>query len=404
MRLRAFCPILRRNSPTGAARRFNHIGNSGVEIAAPGAKLVRVMHLKTRMAVLCLSSLVAAASAAPAPKDVLGVMERVADWQLANPSKHKPTDWTCAAGYAGFMALSEISASPRFHEAMLAMGAANEWKPGPRPYHADDHAVGQTYVALYQRHKDPKMIAPLKERFDFILANPMDDDLRFVGPKKNDRWAWCDALFMGPPAWLRLSLATGNPAYLDFMVTHWWKTSAYLYDKDEHLYYRDSTYFEKREANGKKIFWSRGNGWVMGGLARVLQDLPANHPARGKFVQQFKEMAASVAAVQQADGLWRASLLDPASFPLKETSGSGFYCYAFAWGVNHGLLDRATYGAAAEKAWTALTACVTPEGKLTHVQPIGADPKKFDEGATEIYGVGAFLLAGSEIYRMAGGK
>ena len=356
------------------------------------------------IAALCASSLVAAACAAPAPKAVLAVMERAADWQLANPSKHKPTDWTCAAGYAGIMALAEISTSPRFHDAMMKMGEANEWKLGPRPYHADDHAVGQTYVALYNRHKDPKMLAPMRERFDYILANPKDDNFEFVGKEKNDRWAWCDALFMGPAAWLRLSLATGNQAYLDAMITHWWKCSAYLYDKDEHLYYRDSTYFPKREANGKKVFWSRGNGWVMGGLVRVLQDLPANHPAREKFVQQYREMAQVIIGVQQADGLWRASLLDPASFPLKETSGSGFYCYAFAWGVNHGLLDRATYGAAAEKAWAALVDCVAADGKLTHVQPIGADPKKFDENATEIYGVGAFLLAGSEIYRMAGGK
>jgi hypothetical protein len=37
---------------------------------------------------------------------------------------------------------------------------------------------------------------------------------------------------------------------------------------------------------------------------------------------------------------------------------------------------------------------------LTHVQPIGADPKNFNPDSTEPYGVGAFLLAGSEVYRM----
>jgi len=47
-----------------------------------------------------------------------------------------------------------------------------------------------------------------------------------------------------------------------------------------------------------------------------------------------------------------------------------------------------------------LVGCVTPEGKLTQVQPIGADPRKFDENATEVYGVGAFLLAGSEVYQL----
>jgi rhamnogalacturonyl hydrolase YesR len=334
--------------------------------------------------------------------DVLAVMERAADWQLANPSKHKPTDWTQGALYAGVMALDQISTSPRFREAMVRMGETNQWQLGPRKYHADDHAVGQTYVELWQRSKDAKMITPLRERFDAILASPRDfATLEFKQKGIGDLWSWCDALFMAPPAWIRLWAATGDQRYLDFAVNNWWRTSAYLYDTTEHLYYRDSTYFTKREANGAKVFWSRGNGWVMGGLVRMLQYLPADHPSRVRFETQFKEMAAKVLTCQQPDGLWRASLLDPASFPLQETSGSGFYTYALTWGVNTGRLDRATYAPAVRRAWSALVGCVAPDGKLTHVQPIGADPKKFPADATEVYGVGAFLLAGSEVYRLA---
>jgi rhamnogalacturonyl hydrolase YesR len=254
---------------------------------------------------------------------------------------------------------------------------------------------------LFFQLRDPKMIAPMRTCFDEILADPHEGTLQYTAPDKRDRWSWCDALFMGPPTWLRLYKATGDKRYLDFAVTNWWRTSDYLYDPDEHLYYRDSTYFEKREANGEKVFWGRGNGWVMGGLVRMLQYLPADHPARGRFEQQFKEMSVKLLACQQDDGLWRASLLDPTSYPLKETSSSGFCTYAFAWGVNQGLLDRTTFEPAVRKAWAALVACVQPDGKLTHVQPIGADPKKFDDNATEVYGVGAFLLAGSEVYRLA---
>jgi rhamnogalacturonyl hydrolase YesR len=208
---------------------------------------------------------------------------------------------------------------------------------------------------------------------------------------------------MAPPAWVRMTAATGEAKYADFAVTNWWKTSDYLYDKTEHLYFRDSTYFKKAEANGRKVFWSRGNGWVMGGLVRMLQYLPANHPSRSRFETQLREMAAAVLACQQPDGLWRASLLDPASFPAKETSGTGFYTYALAWGVNQGLLERGKFTPAVLAAWSALGGCVQADGKLIHVQPVGADPKKFDENATEPYGVGALLLAGREIYRMGGG-
>jgi unsaturated rhamnogalacturonyl hydrolase len=357
------------------------------------------------LTLLTLSTVQAAApSSLPRSPETLAVMERVADWQLANPAEHPTTDWTQAAGYAGIMALARISRSPRFENALLKIGEEqNAWQLGPRPYHADDHAVGQMYAELFFRRHDPKMIAPMRERFDWILAHPKEGTLEFVGDDRGDRWAWCDSLFMAPPAWARLYAATHNSAYLEYMVAHWWRTSDYLYDKEEHLYFRDSTYFEKREENGRKVFWSRGNGWVMAGLARVLEYLPERHPAHARFVQQFREMADKIVQLQQPDGLWRASLLDAEHYPLQETSGSGFYTFALAWGVNHGLLDAAKFTPAVLRGWSALVASVQADGKLIHVQPIGEDPRRFDENHSDVFGVGAFLLAGSEIYRMAGG-
>ena len=337
---------------------------------------------------------------------ILATMKKVGDWQLAQPpppaaAKRQTDDWTYGALYAGMMALSQISDDAKYHDAMMAMGQRHAWKPGLRIYHADDQCVSQTYLELYLKHRAPAMLGPTQERLDYILAHPSTNDLHFNVKGASDRWSWCDALFMGPPAWLRLYAATGDSRYLDFMDREWWATSAFLYDKTEHLYYRDSTYFDKREANGKKVFWSRGNGWVLAGLARVLPLLPPEFPHRELYQQQYVEMASKIASLQRPDGLWHSSLLDPDSYPLKETSGSGFYTFALAWGINRGALDQQTYEPVVRKAWRALVECVTPEGKLEHVQPVGADPKKFDPAHTDVFGVGAFLLAGSEMYRLA---
>jgi rhamnogalacturonyl hydrolase YesR len=340
--------------------------------------------------------------ATPSAATILKTMERVADWQLANPSKHPPGDWTQGAGYTGMMALSGISGDPKYRDAMLAMAEKEGWKLWRRMYHADDHVIGQTYAELYLQYRDPKMIAPMQAQFDNIIASPrIFPTLDFTQRGIGDEWSWCDSLFMAPPTWMRLYAITGDNRYRDFAVSNWWRTSDYLYDTEEHLYFRDSNYFDKREANGRKVFWSRGNGWVMGGLVRTLQFLPTNDPDRKRFEAQFREMAAAILDCQQPDGLWRSSLLDPVSYPLKETSGSSFYTYGLTCGVNQGLLNRKAYAPAVRKAWDALVACVDADGKLTHVQPIGADPKKFDQDKTEVYGVGAFLLAGSELYRMA---
>lgn len=345
------------------------------------------------------------AVAAPlTPERVLADMARVADWQIAHPGKWPATDWTQGAWYAGLAALADTHPDSRYREALIGFGTKTGWKPGPHRYFADDHTVGQMYAELSLRFHDPAMLGPIRARFDDILANPPADEtnLKFSENGKwvkgnIEKWTWCDSLFMGPPAWLRVYEATGDTRYLDFANERWWRTYDYLYDKSERLYFRDSSYFEKREANGKKVFWGRGNGWVAGGLARVLQVLPANHKDRSRYERLFRELCGRLLELQGSDGLWRASLLDPESYPKPETSSTGFNTFAFAWGVNAGLLDAKVFGPASVKGWNGLLRHVTPDGMVGSCQPVGADPKRIKETDTDVYGPGAFLLAGAEV-------
>jgi rhamnogalacturonyl hydrolase YesR len=335
------------------------------------------------------------------PRAIVEAMRRVADWQVLHPSGHPSRDWTQGALYAGMMAWARMAPESTYLEALIEIGDLNNWQLGDRRYHADDHCVGQTYLDLYARFKDPRMLDAVRERFDWILANPAKTGLQFDTPGCLDRWCWCDALFMSPPLWAKLAAITGERKYLEFMNKEFWATTEFLYDREENLYYRDSRYFSQREASGRKVFWSRGNGWVIAGIARVLESLPADYPERPKYVELFKAMAGKLVKLQGRDGLWRASLLDPDAYPAAETSGTGFHCYAMAWGINQHLLERDLYLPAVLKAWKGLVNSVLPDGKLGWVQPIGADPRKVSAEQTEVYGVGAFLLAGSEMYKIA---
>ena len=164
------------------------------------------------------------------------------------------------------------------------------------------------------------------------------------------------------------------------------KASNFYYDPTEHLYYETQTFFSKREQNGAKVFWSRGNGWVIGALARVLQYLPENDPFRPKYEQQLREMCTKIKAIQCEDGLWRAGLLDPVAHQ-PETSGSAFFVFGIAYAINHGIIDRKAFEPVVEKAWTALCSYVQPDGRFTGTQPIGDSPKKYDGNYTMPYGV-----------------
>jgi rhamnogalacturonyl hydrolase YesR len=336
-------------------------------------------------------------------KGIVEVMTAAAEWQLNHPSKHPSYDWTQAPFFIGLNVFAPLSGNrERYLEAVRRNGEKNRWRPGLRPLCADDHAITQSYFLLYRTQPDKAMIEPALRMFDQIMLFPFDESLEFEMWEKTWRqWTWCDALFMSPPALALAARVTGDRRYLDFMNRMWWKTTDFLYDKEEHLYYRDSRFFHQRAPNGRKIFWSRGNGWVMAGLARVLQEMPADYPDRGRYGALFREMAAKIAALQQSDGYWRSSLLDPDSLPLPETSGTAFYVYALASGVNQGLLERAAYEPVIRRGWAALVRAVRPDGMLGYVQRIGDQPGETSPSGTEIYGVGGLLLAGSEVYRLA---
>ncbi|MGL4399358.1 MAG: glycoside hydrolase family 88 protein, partial [Luteolibacter sp.] len=222
------------------------------------------------------------------------------------------------------------------------------------------------------------------------------------GVSVSDRWTWCDALYMAPPTLTRLFTATGDRKYLDFLDHEFQFTYDHLFDPTEKLFFRDATFFEKKTPGGHKTFWSRGNGWVYGGLALMLEHLPKDHPKRGFYETLFKEMTTAILAAQQPDGLWYPSLLDPKEIDTGETSGSGFFTFGLAWGVNHGLLDHTSHLPAITRAWNGLMTRVMPDGLVGFVQPVGAAPDHLESSNTQDYGTGAFLMAGSEILRLLG--
>lgn len=334
------------------------------------------------------------------PAQPMQAADAVFRWVRSNPSRHAKNDWTVAPLYCGVFEYAQAAKNDYALDWLRNEGESVQYKPGPRPSMADDVAVGQAFISLYSLDKKPEQLEPTKAWLDKFVAMPHTRSLEWKDGVSNEELAWCDSLFMAPPTMAMLSRVTGDSKYADVMSRLWWKTSDYLYDPAEHLYFRDSRYFNQKEPNGQKVFWSRGNGWVLAGLARVLDNLPANHPDRSKFEQQFKEMAARVAKLQTKDGTWHASLLDPAAYPHPETSGTGFFVYALAWGVNHGLLDRATYKPTIDKGYAALCAALDPNGRLMWVQPVGQDPKSVKPSDTDSYGVGAFLLASVQIDRL----
>jgi len=345
----------------------------------------------------------------PSPDAVLAVLNRANAAQmkamLAEPIplttggavREISSNWVSATYYVGAARLARVTQDKQtlkfLTDAAEHYNYALRGAKSPKAMlNADEMAIGELYQELYARRRQEGVIMPLRQRLDWALPHltrqPIPEHLV---------WWWCDALFMAPPVLARMSVLSGDAKYLKAMDTQWWRTFARLYDPDEGLYYRDERFIERRDDKGRKLFWSRGNGWVMGGMARVLESMPADYIQRPRYVTIFQTMAKRVAGLQRADGLWPSSLLQPDRFPEAETSGSAFFVYALAWGINHGVLDRATYLPVVVKGWRALEGQVLPSGMIGAVQKTGDQPVTTAPDDIGPYGTGAFLLAGLEV-------
>jgi unsaturated rhamnogalacturonyl hydrolase len=343
-------------------------------------------------------------TASLAPDIVRNTAQQVASWQLSHfheVPQAPETDWTRAAFYIGLARWAETPGQTKYFDAIRELGERTGWQisdsdGAPPIYFADDHAIGQVYIAAYDHFGDRRMIEPTVKRLEYILQHPPQASLEFDSANCLRRWCWSDALFMGPATWLGIARIQNDPRFRDYADREFWATKDFLFDNDDHLFYRDSRFIGKTGAQGEKIFWGRGNGWVVAGLVNILRELQPGDPLRDKYVKLFVEIADRAASLQRPDGFWSASLLASPDLGTPESSCTGFFTYGLAAGVRMGLLDAKRFGPVIERGWRAL-ALATVNGRLGRVQSIGDKPDAVQITDTQLYGSGALLLAASEL-------
>ena len=331
-------------------------------------------------------------------------------WQQNNKAEVR-SFWDNAAYHTGNMEVYKLLKDEQMLDYSIRWAEHNQWMgateadPAKWKYkrygEAHDYVLFgdwqicfQTYIDLYVLLGDESKIKRAME----VMGYEADS-------KANDYWWWADALYMVMPVMAKMYRLTGDEKYLDKLYENLLYSDSIMLDQETGLYFRDGKYVypKHKSANGKKDFWARGDGWVLAGLAKVLQDMPESYIRQPSFVHKFTRMARAVAKCQQPQGYWTRSMLDPNHAPGPETSGTAFFCYGLLWGVNHGRLDRKEFAPVIERAWKYLTeTALQKSGKVGYVQPIGerAIPgQTVDANSEANFGVGAFLLAACEYER-----
>lgn len=323
---------------------------------------------------------------------ILAVMYRVNDHFLSGQWKGADRNWIRGTYYTGLMAFYGITEDQALYDQARNWGAKHGWRTGTEwTYPANRMTCVQTYLELYFLTPDNRMIQNARESMDGKIKDP--------DPASEQGWDYVDALYVGTPAYIMMSEATGDPRYADYGHRMFRDVYNDLYDQQEHLFYRDAAAISDKSRNGRKVLWSRGNGWAFASLPRILMHLDVNDSAKGWYRTLFSEMASSLVSCQGKDGFWRTNLADPADYPAPESSGTAFFIYGLAWGINNGYLEGENYTTAIRNGWHALYSCVSSDGKVHWGQVVSRKPGDVQQTDSHEYVSGAFLLAASEMYK-----
>ncbi|MEZ4370035.1 MAG: glycoside hydrolase family 88 protein [Polyangiaceae bacterium] len=328
---------------------------------------------------------------------VLNSIRRVNDyWILNHIGNAGSNQWDRATYFsANMMAYSQMGIEDyRTYTETWATSHAWGLNGGDTTRFADNHTAGQAYIALYRLDPQTERIGSITNSISAMVASSQRDD-----------WYWIDALHMAMPVFAALGQVHGQQqAYSDALYALYRDTRVRrgLFNESDGLWYRDENYKPPATTpGGKHIYWSRGNGWVIAALAKTLTELPSSDPHRDEYEAVLRSMATALAGVQRSDGFYNSSLHDPLDHGGPESSGTSFFTYGIAWGINNGVLDRSTFEPTVLAGWNALAnTAVQPDGLLGYCQRIGAAPADTSESETTDYCVGAFIMAGLEVAKL----
>lgn len=355
--------------------------------------------------------------------EVKATIEKVNNyWQSHNPAEVRAF-WDPAAYHTGNIEAYRLTGNERWLDYSKRWAEHNKWmgaterdpakwlykKYGESQQHVlfgDWQICFQTYIDIYNIEKARGTAASL----EYMTARAREVMGYMADSRATDYWWWADALYMVMPVMTKMYRLTGEQKYLDKLYANLCYADSIMLDGETGLYFRDGKYVfpAHKTARGKKDFWARGDGWVLAGLAKVLADMPVDHPHRDFFVHKYQRLAAAVAPLQRKGGYWSRSMMDEQQAPGPETSGTAFFTYGLLWGVNHGYLPARKYRKTVDRAWRYLTeTALQPSGKVGYVQPIGekAIPGQVvNQNSEANFGVGAFLLAACEYARYLEGR
>ncbi len=300
--------------------------------------------------------------------------------------------WDSGTAMYGLMTAWQVTGDQAYFDfvrswvdGMLAAGL-------PPITHPNHVAPGLAVIMLYEATGDEKYLTAAQQMADFLLeeAPRTFEGALYHRPGQ----LWVDTLFMAAPFLARYGRMTGDSRYTEEAVRQYLLHAQHLQDPGTGLFFHG--WSEDDDSHMSAAFWQRGNGWAAAAGAELLDQLPADHPARAQIRHTLIRQFEGLLPLQDPSGLWH-TVVDRPDFYL-ETSGAAAIGYAMFRGLDQGWLDPNRFYPAAWRARAGVEGKVDADGTVldvsagTGVMPTVEDYNRVPHDTIRPWGQGLTLL------------
>jgi rhamnogalacturonyl hydrolase YesR len=346
------------------------------------------------------------------PRDVvrphIDRWRRVADRLLTTPAESYAFNWGEGVQMIGMMKIHERVhdeayadyvrkwAHPYVHKNIRSLLSLDD--PGAKlPGYCGHWSPATAFLYLYQARKQPAHLRLAEQVNDFILHGAERSPEGALSHWIGNHQLWVDTLYMACPLLAGLGKMQNKPEWINAAAEQIILYSKELQDSETGLFYHMRDWKTGRRTDD---LWARGNGWALMSLADTIEVMDRRHKHYAALTSVASRLAEGLARTQDKDGMWHTIMDDPGSYP--ESSATSMLCYGLLKLARLGVLSDSVHPMA-QRAWSVLNEKYVQDGIVTGVSA-GTIPRdrKFYTNVplgSQTWGTGAYLMAGSEVFR-----
>lgn len=215
---------------------------------------------------------------------------------------------------------------------------------GPSVDCSDTAAPGLTSYAMYKRTGDLRY-KELTDKVIYYIENAnkiLEDAPNHFGFSKDaatyPQSIWVDSLMMFSVFTARYGAENKNDNMVNYAARQPASYAKYLMDKQDNLWYHSYWVKQKTHYPRRKLYWGRGNGWIIMSFPMILEQIGSNNKNSAEIIEIYKKTSDALLSYQREDGAFE-TVFNKVGKTYRELSATALIAGGWLYGINLGILE-----------------------------------------------------------------